>query len=406
MALTVKRIAKATKPGRYGDGHGLYLQVLSPTNRSWLLRYERDGRERWMGLGPLHTINLLEARERARRARQQLLDGIDPLEARAADKAARALLEARAMTFEEAARQYYAAHEATWSNRKHRQQFQNTMRDYVLPKIGKLAVAAVDTGQVLRVIEPLWQQKPATANKTRGRVERVLDWAAVRGYRAGDNPARWRGHLDQVLPAPGKVAKPVGHAALPHAELPGFMAKLAKVKGVAGRALAFTILTAARTGETVGATRSEIDFAAKTWTIPASRMKGGREHKVPLSDAALALLQSLPIEEGNPHVFIGSMTASRISHAAMLRALKRLGIPNISVHGFRSTFSTWAHEATPFPNHVIELSLAHTVGNAVERAYRRSDLFEKRRKLMEQWARFCTTKPAQAAQVVTLRGQR
>jgi Phage integrase central domain/Arm DNA-binding domain len=184
MALTVKRIAKATKPGRYGDGHGLYLQVLSPTNRSWLLRYERDGRERWMGLGPLHTINLLEARERARRARQQLLDGIDPLEARAADKAARALLEARAMTFEEAARQYYAAHEATWSNRKHRQQFQNTMRDYVLPKIGKLAVAAVDTGQVLRVIEPLWQQKPATANKTRGRVERVLDWAAVRGYRA------------------------------------------------------------------------------------------------------------------------------------------------------------------------------------------------------------------------------
>jgi integrase len=399
--LTVKRVAKLNEPGRYGDGHGLYLQINPNGVKSWLLRYERSGKERWLGLGPIHTIDLAEARERARRARQQLLDGIDPIDAKKAQRAAAALEAAKSITFEDAARQYYAAHEGSWSNAKHRQQFLHTMRDYVLPKIGRLSVAAIDIGQVLRCIEPIWHDKAPTASRVRARIESVLDWATARQYRQGDNPARWKGHIENLLPAPNKIARTEHHAALPYAELPALMAALAERPVIGTRALEFLILTAARAGEVVGATWDEIDFNTSTWTIPAKRMKASREHRVPLSQAAMALLRSLPREEGNPHVFIGVTAGSSISRIAMHRTLRRERA-NITVHGFRSTFSTWAHETTAFPGHVIEMALAHNVGSAVERAYRRGDLFEKRRKLMADWARYCTTQPAEGANVVAI----
>ena len=307
MTLTIKRIARLSTAGRYSDGHGLYLQVMSPTNRSWLLRYERNGRgERWMGLGPLHTVSLQEARERARKARQQLLDGVDPLDARKAERAAKALEAARTITFEKAAQAYFDAHERGWRNAKHRAQFLSTLKTYAYPKIGKLPVAAIDTGLVLKVIEPIWQDKTETASRLRGRIESVLDWATVRGYRTGDNPARWRGHLGEVLPARGKIQKTSHHAALSFGDLPEFMTALSQRDGVAARGLEFTILTAARTGEVIGATWEEIDLKAKVWTIPAGRMKASKEHRVPLSDRALEILSALPRERNNPFVFIWS----------------------------------------------------------------------------------------------------
>jgi integrase len=405
MPLTKKRVAKlTTKPGRYLDQHGLYLQVISPTNRSWLLRYERGGRERWLGLGPLHSIDLDDARARARKARQQLLDGIDPIEARKAERAARALEAARSLSFEDASRQYFAAHEAKWRNRKHAAQFLSTLRDYVFPQIGKLSIASIDTGLVLRCVEPIWAGKTVTADRVRRRIEAVLDWSTVRGYRpAGDNPARWRGHLDQVLPAREKIQKTRHHAAMPYGEIGTFVAALTAVPGVAARALQFTVLTASRSGEVIRATWNEIDLAAKTWVIPPDRMKSGREHRTPLSPAALDLLQALPREDNNPFVFIGPSAGGGLSEEALRAVLNRMG-QDVTVHGFRSSFRDWVGERTNFPREVAEAALAHVVGDNTERAYRRGDALEKRRRLMDAWATYCGSKPAEAgAKVVPLR---
>jgi integrase len=376
---------------------------LSETNRSWLLRYERHGRERWHGLGPVHTWSLKEARERARKARQQLGEGIDPIEAKRAARAAQALAEARALTFEAAATQYFDQYEKKWRNQKHRNQFLSTLRQYVFPKIGRLSVSDIDTGLVLKCVEPIWPDKTETANRVRGRIESVLDWATVRGYRVGDNPARWRGHLAEVLPAPGKIQKTNHHAALPYVELPAFMGELREREGIAARALEFTILTAARSGEVMSARWSEIDLKGKVWVLPPERMKAGREHKVPLSDTALALLRSLPREDGNEHVFIGTKTSGGLSHMAMNTTLRRMKRADITVHGMRSTFMDWAHERTAFPKPVIDMALAHTIGDQVEAAYRRGDLFDKRKRLMAEWARYCESKPVEAGgEVVAL----
>jgi integrase len=275
------------------------------------------------------------------------------------------------------------------------------MRDYVLPKIGRLAVADVDVGQVLRVLEPHWQVKAVTMSRVRARIESVLDWATVRGYRAGDNPARWRGHLSEVLPAPSKIARVEHHVALPYVELPKFMEELAAVPGIAARALEFLVLTAGRTGEVAGAVWSEIDFETATWTIPKSRMKASREHRVPLFARAVEILQALPRE--GEFVFPSVAKAGApIPAIAMRRALRRLRA-DVSVHGFRSVFSDWAHERTAFANHAIEISLAHRVGSEVERAYRRGGMVDKRRKLMEAWAQFCYAPTAGGAAVVSLR---
>jgi integrase len=402
MALTAIKVAKATKPGRYSDGQGLYLQVSKTGVKSWLLRYERYGRERWMGLGPLHTISLKDARDRAHHARRQLLDGIDPLDARKAARAAQALEAARSLTFEEAARQYFDAHERKWRNAKHRQQFLNTLQTYTFPKIGKFPIGAIDTGLVLKCIEPIWQNKTETASRVRARIEGVLDWATVRGYRRGDNPARWKGHLDNVLPARGQLQKPNHHAALNYTELPAFMAALGEREGVAARALEITILNAARTGEVIGATWEEIDLVAKIWTVPADRIKGGKEHRVSLSDRAVEILRALPQEAGNNFVFIGQKGGG-LSNMAMASVLARMQHTGITVHGFRSTFRDWAAERTSYPNHVVEMALAHVVGNKVEAAYRRGDLFDKRRRLMTDWARYCAMNGSNAARVVTLK---
>jgi len=396
MGLTAKRIARLRRnPGRYHDGHGLYLQIIGSKGASWLLRYERDHREHMLGLGPLHVVGLKEARERAKAARLLLLDGIDPIEARKAKKVERALAAARTMSFADCGAGYIAQHESKWRNAKHREQWGVTLATYVYPIIGNLPVASIDTSLLLRVLEPIWNVKPTTAGRVRGRIEAILDWAGVRGYRSGDNPARWRGHLDQVLPAPGSIAKVEHHAALPYAELPGFLIALHEQQGIAARALEFAILTAARTGEVIGAKWDEIDLAGKTWLVPANRMKGGKEHRVPLSDAAIALLESLPTEDGNPFVFIGAQPGPPLSSMSMIAVLRRMGRGDITTHGFRSCFTDWAHECSNFPEVVIDMALAHAVSGKVERAYRRGDLFNKRRKLMESWAAFCT-RPAAA----------
>jgi integrase len=400
MALTKKMLPKLTMPGRYGDGHGLVLQVTPSGARSWLFRYERGDRERRMGLGPLHTVSLDEARERARLARQKLLDGIDPIDARRGDAATRALEAAKALTFEDAARQYFAQHETKWKNAKHRAQFLSSLETYAFPALGAVSVRDVDTGLVLKALEPIWPKKTETASRVRGRIESVLDWATVRGYRKGDNPARWKGHLAEVLPARGKIAKAEHHAALPFDAMPAFYRDLAGQEGVGARALAFTILTAARTGEVIGARWPEIDLTAKTWTIPADRMKAGREHRVPLSDAAVSILAALPREDGNPFVFIGGREGKGLSNMSMSAVLKRMERTEITVHGFRSTFRDWAAERTAYPNEVVEMALAHAVGNKVEAAYRRGDLFAKRAKLMGDWTKFATSKPVEAGQNV------
>ncbi len=412
MALNAKRIAKLNEPGRYRDPEtrGLYLQVGRTGTKSWLLRYQLNGSERFHGLGSLNDFSLKEARERARAARQKIADGIDPVEERRVKRAARAAEAAKALTFEEAARQYYMQNEPRWRNLKAAAQFLSTMEDYVFPVFGKVSVAQVDTGLVLKALEgehpkhpgkSIWMAIPETANRIRGRIENVLNWATTRGYREGENPARWRGHLQNVLPARGQIQRVEHHAAMHYADIPAFIAELSKREGVAAKALEFAILTAARTGEVIGATWDEIDLEGRMWTIPADRMKASKEHRVPLSDRAFEILRSLPREKDNPFIFIGAR-ASSLSNMAMSSVLKRMNRKNITVHGFRSTFRDWAAEMTSYQNHVVEQALAHTIGNAVERAYRRGDMFQKRTRLMTDWARFCAThKPA--GEVVPIR---
>jgi integrase len=404
--LTAKKVERTKGPGRYHDGHGLYLQVVNANNKSWLLRYERNGRERWFGLGPAHTFSLKEARERARAARQLLHDDIDPIDHRKAQRAAQAAAKAKAITFAEAARRYFDQHEGKWRNAKHRAQFLSTLKTYAYPVVGNMAVADIDTPAVLRAVEPIWLTKTETASRVRGRIENVLDWCTVRGYRSGDNPARWKGHLAEVLPARGQVARPVHHAAMPYRELPAFMAALRARQGTAARALEFAILTAARTGEVIGARWSEIDIEDKTWTVPAGRMKGGKEYRVALSERAIDLLRDLPTEDNNGFIFVGPRAGSGLSNMAMAQTLKRMGHGDITVHGFRSSFRDWAAETTAFPNHVVEMALAHVVGDKVESAYRRGDLLAKRRQLAEAWSRYCTSPPMPAQTGKTVVGMR
>jgi len=402
MALTSKRVLKLVRhsTGRFHDGHGLYLQIFNRKSASWVLRYVRHGRERMLGLGPVHVVGLAEARQRARAARLQLLDGIDPVEDRQAKQVAAKVAAAKTITFAACAEQYQAAHEGQWRSPKHREQFIGTLRTYAFPIFGELPVSAIDTGLVLRALEPLWGSKTETARRVRGRIERVLDWATVRNYRAGDNPARWKGHLSEALPTRAKAAVP--HlAALPYGEVATFMAELRAQDGMGARALEFVILTAARSAEVLGAKWAEIDLENRTWTVPASRMKAQREHRVPLSDPAIELLQSLPTEDGNDFVFIGGRGAG-LSTMAMPHYLRRMR-PDVTVHGFRSSFRDWAAERTNFAREVAEMALAHTIPDAVEAAYRRGDLFEKRRRLMDEWSRFCT-RPGAGGEVVPLRG--
>jgi integrase len=409
--LTAKKVERAKKPGRYRCGlvKGLLLQVTDTGAKSWVLRYELRGRERWMGLGSASEFSLKEARERARAARQLLADRIDPLVGKRAAEDAAKLAEARKLTFAEAARHYFNQHEAKWRSAKHREQFLSSLATFAFPVLGGMDVASIETRDVLRALESHWTGKAVTADRTRNRIEQVIDWAIVRGHRPpGTNPARWKGHLDQVLPAPRKVAPIAHHAAMDYRELPVFMSRLRQDDTVAARALEFLILTASRSGEVIGAVWDEIDGG--TWVIPGTRMKGGREHRVPLSEAVLDLLKKLPREDGNPHVFTGRQPGAALSQWAMPWIMEHMGQRGqTTIHGFRSSFSTWAHEQTAHASHTIEISLAHNVGSEVERAYRRTDMIAKRRQLMEAWAKYCMT-PAKVGKaggdVVTLRGGR
>jgi integrase len=398
--LTALKVEKTRKPGMYCDGGGLYLRVTHEGAKNWVLRYMLDRKPHWMGLGPFALYGLQEARARALDARRKRHDGIDPIEARRAERARQRLNAAKAITFKECAETYIASHRAGWRNDKHKYQWSATLSGYAYPAIGALPVQAVDTALVLRVLEPIWTVKPETAGRVRQRMESILDFAKVRGYREGDNPARWRGHLDKLLPARSRVREVEHHAALPYSELPAFLASLREREAISARALEFLILTAGRTGEVIGARWGELDLLDKTWVVPAARMKAHREHRVPLSPRAVAVLQDMQATRSgdNAFVFPGPKPGKALSNVAFLRLLRRMGLHDLTVHGFRATFKTWASERTSFQNEIVEASLAHVTGGKVEQAYMRGDMFEKRRRLMQQWATFCTTPRAQEQQ--------
>jgi len=375
MLLSAQKV-KSAQPGRHGDGRGLFLYVKPSGARSWVLRYQLKGRRRDLGLGPYPDVTLAMARDRATEARRLIVEGHDPIAKKNQSKP---------KTFKEAAMELIESKRPGWKNAKHAAQWTSTLETYVFPNIGGLQVAKIETADVIGTLTPIWSSKPETANRVRQRIEAVLDYSTALAIRTGDNPARWRGHLDHLLPKPTKVRAVRHHPALPHSEIVDFMVDLSGRVGVAARALGFTILTAARSGETRGMTWAEVDLEAKTWTIPAERMKTGKDHRVPLSDNAIALLGRHASNDAL--VFESEAKPGKpISNMSMTAVLRRMGRDGITVHGFRSTFRDWAGETTGFPREVIEAALAHGIKDKAEAAYARSDLFDKRRALMEAWA--------------------
>jgi integrase len=380
--LTALAVQRATRRGLYSDGGGLYLQV-TPGGKSWIYRYTLRGKCRYMGLGSAAAITLKRARELAAEPRRLRAEGIDPIEHKRAQRRAAAT---QAVTFRHCAEDYVAAHMHGWRSPRHRQQWRTTLEADVYPILSNVPVADVDTQLVLQVLRPIWTTRTESASRLRGRIEAVLDAAKAAGLRSGENPARWRGHLDTLLPAPGRLHKAQHYAALSYRDVPTFMAELRSHPSISARALEFTILTAARTGETLGARWSEID--GNVWTISGTRMKAGREHRVPLSPAVLDMLKEVP--NVGDYIFPGNRGGG-LSQMAMNKMLAIMGKRGITVHGFRSSFRDWAAEVTDAPNDVVEMALAHSIKSAVEAAYRRGDLFEKRRKLMVAWAAYCST---------------
>jgi len=386
---------KSAGPGKHGDGAGLMLVVDAAGRKKWVLRIVIQGKRRDMGLGAYPEVGLAKAREVAEWARDLTREGKDPIAERARIQAGETA--PKVPPFRSCAADYIESHRAGWRNAKHAAQWEATLTTYAFPTIGDKAVSEVGTDDVLEILSPIWSTKTETAKRVQGRVENVLDWAKARGHRAGENPARWRGHLDKLLPRPTKVKRVRHHAAMDYREVPAFVAELQERAGISIRALELTILTACRTGEVIGARWPEIDLDAAVWTIPASRMKANRQHRVPLSGAAVALLEALPcVEEG--YVFPSVRYGKHISQMAMLEALRGMR-PGLTVHGFRSSFRDWCAEQSSFPREVAEAALAHVLTDKTEAAYQRGDLFEKRRKLMEAWARYCTTAPESAAVV-------
>ena len=385
--LSAKAVEKAKESGYYCDGGGLYLQVSPTASKSWIFRYTRHGKSHEMGLGSARDVSLAEARTKAEDTRRQLINGTDPLAAREGHRAQEKLQKAGSISFADCARKYIDSHKAGWRNEKHVEQWQNSLDTYAGPVIGELAVKDVDTALVLRILEPIWSKKPETASRVRGRIERILDYARVRGYRSGENPALWRGHLDKLLPSAMNKKTREHHAALPYDELPAFVRDLRQQGGNAARALEYLILTTARTGEVIGCEpEKEIDLKKAVWTVPAGRMKAGKEHRVPLSPQAVKVVEGQP--EGK-YLFSGGKEGAPLSNMAMLELLKRMGRGDLTVHGFRSTFRDWAAECTSYPGEVCEMALAHAITDKVEAAYRRGDLFEKRQQLMLDWAKYC-----------------
>jgi integrase len=416
LARQTERLSSAkvkhAKPGMHPDGGGLYLQVTSgkqegQRNKSWLFRFALAGRERQMGLGPLNTIGLGEARAKAEHCRKLLREGRDPIEARAADRAAQQAINVKSVTFDWCATAYMKAHESGWRNAKHRQQWHNTLATYACPIIGKLPVQDVNTGLVMQILQPIWTEKSETASRLRGRIETILDWARVNGHRTGENPARWQGHLNHLLPARTKVHKVKNHPALPWEQLPQFMVELRQQEGLAAKALEFTILTAARSGESRGLPwEGEINAADKVWTEPSLSMKREREHRVPLTAPALAVIEYMRSVRQNDYVFPGDKADEPLSDMALTEVIRRMnearkkanlppwidpkqGNRKVVPHGFRSSFRDWVDEATSFPDWLAEAALAHAKGDKVAAAYKRGDALAKRRELMDAWASYC-----------------
>ena len=389
--LSALEVGRLTAPGRHSVGGvaGLALQITDTGARSWVLRVMVGGRRREMGLGGYPDVTLAGAREGARLARAKIDNGVDPVADRLLKKSALAAAVAATMTFRDAAERYIAAHEAGWKSAKHSSQWKNTLSTYAYPVIANIAVADVETSHIMRILEKddFWNLKTETASRLRGRIESVLDWATVRGFRKGDNPARWRGHIEHLLAARAAVQKTEHHAAMDYREIGAFMAQLRQQEGVGARALEFAILCASRSGEVRGAEWSEMDLAAGVWTIPANRMKAEREHRVPLTAEALALLNALPRSPDTSLVFPNTK-GQPLSDMTLTAVLRRMSVP-VTAHGFRSSFRDWAGETTAFPREVIEHALAHQLKDKAEAAYARGSLFDKRRRLMADWAKFC-----------------
>jgi integrase len=401
--LSAAKVKNLNVPGDYLDGRGLYLQVRNETSKSWLLKYSIEKRAREMGLGPSADIPLATARELRDRYRALLKQGVDPLEHKQAEKDAKALERAKAITFKDACARYIAANRSGWRNIKHAAQWEATLKAYAYPTIGALPVQAIDTALVMAVLDPIWSTKPETASRVRGRIESVISAAKARGEFKGENPATWKGHLDKLLPKTSKVRKVENHAALPYADLPAFMKDLRQREGIAAAAMEFLILTAARTGEVLGAIWDEFDLRKSVWTLPGERMKNGKEHRVPLSAPAVAVLERMSKITNGEYIFFGQTSGRPLSNMALLVLLRRMKRTDITSHGFRSTFRDWAAERG-YQDAVAEAALAHSVPDAVVAAYKRTTFFEMRKKMMDDWATFATSDPAKAGDnVVDLR---
>jgi integrase len=405
--LTDAKIRNLADVGYHNDGGNLYYRVAPGGARGWIFRFSLYGRTRDMGLGSYPDVPLAKARELAADCRTQVKTKIDPIEARKEKHTAERIAKAKTMSFDECRDAYLAAHEQGWRSAKHGRQWRQQLQAYITPVFGALPVNTIDTAIILKALQPLWNKMPETASRMRSRIEAVLDWAKVAGFRTGENPARWRGHLDKTLPALSRVRKIKPHAALPYDQLGAFMVALRKETGIAVRALELLILTATRSNETLNATWPEINLDAGIWTIPADRMKAGREHRVPLSPAAIAVLKEMWELKRNDYVFPGARDGQPLSHQAFLDLLKRMGHRGITAHGFRSCFCDWANDQSSFAHQVIEFALAHGIGDKTEKAYRRGDALEKRRRLTIAWAEYCAapSRPSAAGQgsVVQLR---
>src|SRR6187402_246311 len=381
--LSVKQIAATNEPGYYGDGGNLYLQVSRSGTKSWIVRYTFAGRKHDMGIGPVRDVPLAKAREKAATVRAQLMDGVDPI----SERTDRRLANAPGVAFSGYAEEFIETNQSGWKNAKHAEQWRNTLTTYAYPVIGQKPPREVTTDDMMDILKPIWSTKNETASRVRGRVEQILAYAKVKERHDRDNPATWKGHLEQLLPKPSKVKKVKHMEALPFAELPAFMVKLRAMPGIAARALEFTILTCARTTEVTDAPPEEFDLERARWVVPKERMKAGKEHRSPLVEAALEILRSVP--SSSAFVFPSPRTGEPLSESAMLAVLNRMGLRGITVHGFRSTFRDWAAEVGNHPAELAEMALAHTLGDKVEAAYRRGDMFKKRVALAEDWAAFC-----------------
>lgn len=400
--LSPIQITRIADPGLHFVGvvPGLALQVRG-NSKSWILRVRIVGKTRDIGLGGYPDVTLAMAREKARTLREQIRQGVDPLEERRAQRAALAMAQGMRVTFSEAARAFVATKKHEWNNAKSAQQWENTLQTYAAPVIGDVYLKEIALGHVLRILEPIWTTKTETASRLRGRIESILDWAKVHGYREGENPARWKGNLDKVLSKPGKARTPKHHAALPYDEIGPFTERLRDRSGVAALALQFCILTAARSGEVRGATWGEINFKKSEWVIPAARMKAGKEHTVPLAPVAMQILKALP-RGGPDEIVFKAKRGGMLSDMTLSAVLKRMEVP-VTVHGFRSTFRDWAGETTSFPREVIEHALAHQLKDKAEAAYARSTLMPKRKRLMEAWGKYCANGGSARGQVVQMR---